>query len=141
MSAMQRWCDVLGICCKNLTNEEYLLFEAGIFIRICKELKEIFGKKHYSFFQLMKFTIEMENDMLEVEFLRFIIRDILATEEYDLKGIANYTNTHEDVVEEVIFGLNLNPSGSFLQRMIELHRSVRKDLYQIIFKKIISEYY
>jgi hypothetical protein len=141
MSAMQSWCYWAGVCHKKLTTNEYLLFEAELFTRICEELKEIFRQKYKEFFHLMKFTVEMENEMLEVNFLRLIIDDIVSTEEYSLNGIANYTNTHEDVVQEVVLGLNLNPSATFLQRIIQLHRSVRQELYQKIIEKIISEYY
>ena len=78
--------------------------------------------------------------MLEANFVRLIIKDILATEEYNLKGIAYYTDTHEDVVQEVIDGRNTNPSATLLRRSIDLHRLVRRDLYHSIVKKIATEY-
>jgi len=140
MSAMQSWCYIVGIHPKNLTKEEILLLEAELFIRICAELKEQQRIQYKDYFRLMKFTVEMENAMLEANFLRLIIHDIIATEEYDLRGIAYYTNTHEDVVQEIASGCNTRPSAILLQRTIELHRSVRRDLYYAIMKKISSEY-
>lgn len=140
MSAIQSWCALVGICPKIFTKSEYLLLEAEMLTRICKEIKSKFREQYAEYFHVMKFTAEMEDDMLEVEFLRLIIRDIISTEEYSLKGIANYTNTHEDVVHEIATGLNLNPSAKFLQRLIELHRSVRRELYELIIKKIFYEY-
>jgi SMI1-KNR4 cell-wall len=125
--------------CK-LTKEEIQLLEAELFVRICEELREFFSEQNKGYFRLMKFNIEQENDMLESKFVRFIIRDILSTEEYSLNGIAYYTNTHEDVVGEVLAGRNTNPSATFLRRVIELHRSVRRDLYNSIIKKITKQY-
>lgn len=140
MSAIQSWRDLLGASVIKISREESLLFEVEFFSIVCKEIKEKFRKEYSEYFRIMKFTREMEDAMLENEFLRLIIHDILTTGEYTLKGIANYTNTHEEVVQEVIYGLNLNPSANFFQRLIELHRSVRRELYQIILKKIFAEY-
>ena len=78
--------------------------------------------------------------MLEAKFIRLIIQTILSTDEYTLEGIANYTNTHEEVVHEIFCGQNPNPSAIFLRKLIELHRTVRRDLYQEITKKITSKY-
>jgi len=82
----------------------------------------------------------MENMMIEAEFLRCVINDILSTEEYSLTGIAQHTDTPEDVVHEVITGNNRNPSFAFSRRIIELHRTVRPDVYQAIMKKIAGKY-
>lgn len=136
MAIMQSWCNLMGICARSLTKEETLLLEAELFISVIQEIKSIFKDMHKVIFDLMKYTIEMENAMIESNFLRLIIQDILYSEEYDLKGIAYYINIPEEVVQEIIMGLNTNPSATLLQRLIELHCSVRKDLYQSIFKKI-----
>lgn len=136
MSTVQSWSYLMGVPPQRLSKNEFLLLEAEIFIRVIQEIKELFREKHKVFFNLMKYTIEMENTMIESNFVRLIIQDILFSEEYDLKGIAYYTNIPEEVVQEIIMGLNTNPSATLLQRLIELHRLVRRDLYQTIFKKI-----
>ena len=140
MSAMEPLYRLIEINTSMLTKEENILLEAELFTRICEELKEIFRKQHRDYFRLMKFTIEKENIVLEAKFVQLIIKDILSTDEYNLKGIAYYTDTHEDVVEEVVTGRNRNTSATFLRRLIELHRSVRRDLYDIIIKKITAQY-
>ena len=136
MTTLQSWCYLLGITIKNLTKDELLLVEAEVFIRVTQEIKTIFREKHKSFFALMHYTMEMEEMMIESNFLRLIIQDIIASEEYDMKGIAYYTHIPEEVVNEIMIGLNTNPSAAILQRLINLHCSVRKDLYQSIYKKI-----
>jgi hypothetical protein len=136
MSTVQTWSYLMGVPPQRLTKNEFLLLEAELFIRVVQEIKKIFREKHKVFFNLMKYTIEMENTMIESNFVRLIIQDILCSEEYDLKGIAYYTNIPEEVVQEILMGLNTNPSAAILQRLIELHRLVRRDLYQTIFKKI-----
>lgn len=141
MSAMQSWCYFLvGRYPSKLTKEEILLLEAELFVRVCNELKEEQRMQYKEYFRLMKFTMEMENAMLEANFLRLIIEDLLSSEEYDLKGIAYYSNTHEDVVQEIASGCNTRPSAVLLQKVIELHRSVRRELYNAILRKISAEY-
>ncbi len=140
MAAMELLCHLVGINLSKLSREETLLLEAEFFARICEELKEVFRKQHRDYFRLMKFTIEKENMMLETNFVRLIIKDVLSTEEYNLQGVACYTDTHEDVVQEVIDGRNTSPSATLLRRSIDLHRSVRPDLYHSIVKKIVTEY-
>ena len=139
MAATELWCHLMGINLSKLLKEEIILLEAEIFTRICEELKEVFRKQHKEYFHLMKFTITMEHRMLETNFVRLIIKDILATEEYNLEGIACYTDTPEDVVQEVIDGRNTSPSATLLRRSIDLHRLVRRDLYHTIIKKVAAE--
>ncbi len=141
MSAIEPLYNLASIEFSNLLSKEEILFlEADFFRGICDELKKIFKEQLNNYFRLMKFTIEKENTMLEAYFIRLIINDILSTEEYTLEGIALYTDTHIDVVEEVLSGKNTNPSALFLRRLIELHRTIRRTLYLSIIKKITSEY-
>lgn len=139
MAAMELLCRWLKLNLSQLSKEEICLLEAELFSNFCTELKEIFRKQHRNYFRLMKFTKEMEDKMLEANFVRLIINDILSTEEYNLNGIACYTNTPADIIQEVINGRNTSPSATLLRRSIELHRSVRRDLYYSIVKKISSE--
>ena len=99
----------------------------------------LFRKFISEYFYLMRFTEEMENSMLETNLARLITKDILSTEEYDLAGIARYANTFEDVIHEVLDGRNERPSATLLCRIIELHRSVRRELYSSIIKKVITQ--
>jgi len=78
--------------------------------------------------------------MLENDLARLITRDILSSKEYNLTGLALYSDTPEDVIQEVIDGRNKRPSATFLWKIIELHRSVRRDLYNTIIQKIISHH-
>jgi hypothetical protein len=141
MSAMEPMYCTLGINSSQLTEEQSLLLEAEIFTQVCEELMEIFKKQHREYFRLMKFTIEMEKTMLESKFVRLIIQDILTTDEYNLDGIANYTNTHEEVIEELMIGRNPSPSAVFLRKLIDLHRSVRRELYEEIKRKVATNYF
>jgi hypothetical protein len=136
MAAMEPLCHLAGLKSSRLTKEENLILEANLFTCVCEELKEIFRKQYKDYFHLLNFTRDMENAMLEKYFVRLIINDILSTKEYTLSGIARYTNTHEDVVEEILLERNTNPSALFLRRLIELHRSIRPTLYSAIMKKI-----
>lgn len=140
MSAIQPLCSLIGINPNKLSREEIFILEAELLTHICKELKEFFKYQHRDYFRLMKFTREMEETMLDVNYIRFVIKDILYTEEYTLNGIAYYTQTPEEVVYEIATGCNSRPSATFLQKIIDLHRSVRRDLYNTIIKKIAQQY-
>ena len=140
MSAMEPLSYLIGFSTKNLSKEENFILEAVLFTYTCDELREIYRNKYKEYFQLMKYTIEQENTMLENNFVRLIIRDILFSEEYTLDGIALYTDTPQDIIQEIFSGYNISPSAKLLRRIIELHRSVRRDLYHAVIKKMIVKY-
>ncbi len=140
MPAVEPLYYLIGINIANLSKEEKLLLEAELFLKICDELREIFRKQHRDYFNCMKFTLEMENTMLDANFIRLIIQDILLSEEYTLQGIARYIDTHEDVVHELAAGLNTKPLATYFRKTIELHRTVRHELYHAIGKKIAFGY-
>ena len=79
----------------------------------------------------------MENIMLEANFIRCVINDILLTNEYTLQGIAYYTQTPEDVIYDIAVGNNQSPSFPLSRKIIEIHRTIKPDLYRNILKKII----
>lgn len=60
--------------------------------------------------------------------------------EYNLEGIAYYADIPIDIIHELAAGLNTKPLATCLRKIIELHRSVRKELYQAIGQKIAAEY-
>lgn len=140
MSATEPLCHLIGIDPYKLSKEENVFLEAELFYWICETLKEHFKKQHMAYFNLLKFTTSMENLMLEENFIRFVMKDILITQEYTAEGIANYVDTHVDVIHELIMGRNSNPSAVLLRRTIELHRSVRRELYTELMKKIAEKY-
>jgi len=140
MPAIEPLCHLLGITPGQLSKEEHLLLEAGLFASICEELKEIFRAPYKEYFRLMKFTVEKENIMLETNLVRLMVQDILSTNDYNLQGIAQYTDTPENIIQEVCSGRNTSPSAIFHRRVIDLHRNVRRDLYRAIMRKITAEY-
>jgi len=111
MAATELLCHLVGVDPSKLSREEILILEAELFARICEELREIFREQYRDYFRLMKFTVEKENAMLEANFVRLVIKDILSTEEYNLSGVAYYADTHEDVIHEVVDGVECRSSG------------------------------
>ncbi len=140
MSASELLCQMIGNMPYKLTKRENLFLEAELFMRIHDELKEIFKIQHIEYLKLQKLNIGMEDVMLEGNFIRLIINDILLTEEYTLEGIACYTQTSEDVIHDIAVGNNLAPSFPLSRKIIEIHRTIRPDLYNNILKKILSTY-
>lgn len=136
MSMLEIMCQTIGILKpRNISNEEALFLEADIFSHVYESLKSFFKTHYMNYFRVMKFNLEMENTMLESNFMRYLINDILLSEEYSLTGIAYYTQTPEEVIYDLATGLNLHPSLPLSKKIINLHRDIRPDLYRDIFKK------
>lgn len=74
--------------------------------------------------------------MIEEQFIRYIINDLITSEEYTLPGIAYYTNTPEEVIYDLASGANNNPSLRLSRKIVELHQSTRPELYTHLIKKI-----
>jgi hypothetical protein len=140
MPATEPLCQIVGINANNLSREENYIIEVELFVRVCEEIKEIIKLKNKDYFRLMKLNTEMESAMLDAILIRHVINDILLTEEYSIEGIACYTQTPEEVISDVAAGKNPAPSLPLSRKIIELHRSVRPNLYREVMKKITSEY-
>lgn len=131
---------LFGVKPLGLNIQESLILEAELFTHICGELKEIYRAKNKNYFSLMKISMKQENAMLEANFLSFIINDILMSDEYSLEGISCYTQIPEDVICDVASGKNETPSLLVSQKIIDLHRKVRPELYKEVVKKIATKY-
>lgn len=130
---------LLNIHPHQFSKEKLQFLEAELFVRVCKKLKKAIKKQNKDYFQILKLSIEKEDAMLEIKFIRCIIHDILVTEEYNLSGIALYTDTPEDVIYELASGYNTNPTFSLSRKLIELHRTIRPALYREIINNIRQE--
>src|SRR3990167_5354520 len=140
MPAIEPLCRLFGIDTVTLSQAEVLILEVEIFIQLYKELNEMFRSQYKEYFNLMKFNKEMEDTVLEAEFIKNITKDLVSTEEYSLEGIAYHTHIPEEVIREIALGNNTNPSLHASRKIIELHRIVRFNLYYQIAKKIITQY-
>ncbi|OGT38524.1 MAG: hypothetical protein A3F11_04525 [Gammaproteobacteria bacterium RIFCSPHIGHO2_12_FULL_37_14] len=139
MSAMEPLCLLAGIDPKRFSKEKRLLLEAEFFSRIYKKLEDNFRKQYTNYFNLFRFTLNREDIALEENFVRSLIQNMLSSGDYTVQGIARYTNTPEDVLMEIIVGLNPYPSAIFLRRLIELDRAQRRDFYHTLVKESLNE--
>jgi hypothetical protein len=138
MAAPELICRAIEIDFKRFSKAELSILEAELFSKMYSELKEFFRKQLKDYFELMKFNIEMENNMLDTHFMSNLVNDILITQQYTIEGIACYTNSFEEVIVDIASGKNLYPSFPLGRKIIDLHRSVRPKLYEEIIKRIIS---
>lgn len=136
MSAVEPLHQLVGLRIPKLKKNDEILLEVVTLLKICAALKDFFKELHKDYFAMMKLNKEEQDEMIETNFTRLILEDILANEAYNIHGIANYTGTHEDVVQEVIDGRNASPSARFFRKSIELHFIARRDLYSELIKKI-----
>jgi hypothetical protein len=123
----------------NLPKHERLLLQSYLLVHLSRELFHYLDTPQQSYQQIIKFIEEKEDDMLDANFLLYLIKDILSTEEYSLAGIANYIRMPEEVLYDLICGINKNPSPTLWRKVIELHSSVRRELYKTLINKIIEQ--
>jgi hypothetical protein len=140
MPAIELLCHSFDKKSLRLSKEETLILEAELFTRICETLKEKIKVENKDYYKILKLSRVKENDMLDKDLIRCVVNDILSTNEYTISGIACYTHTPEDIIYEIASGTITSPSVTTFRKLIELHRSVRKDLYKSITDKIISVY-
>ena len=139
MSTRESLCRLIGINVSKLSKKEYFMIEAKIFFHLCEKLNEHF-KNELKKFQTPPSSTSLENNsMLENNLVKLITCDLLTAEEYDITGIAHYSDTPEDIIQEIIDGRNLHPSANLLLRLIDLHRIARRSLYDNLLKKIVME--
>ena len=138
MPAIEPLCRLFGIDTVTLSQAEVLILEVEIFIQLYKELNEMFRSQYKEYFNLMKFNKEMEDTVLEAEFIKNITKDLIAREEYSLEGIAYHTHIPEEVIREIVLGQNTNPSLHSSRKIMELNGAARLDLYHEVTKKIIQ---
>ncbi|OGT60430.1 MAG: hypothetical protein A3F14_00300 [Gammaproteobacteria bacterium RIFCSPHIGHO2_12_FULL_43_28] len=139
MPAIQSYFSLLQINAQHLSKSEIAFFEAELFLFIGSQLFELIRKPDNDCLSNSNININKEIKVIEASLIRCIINDILSSDEYDLKGIAYYTDTPEDVIHDIVIGYNKSPSLLLTRKLIELHRSVRPSLYRNIGEKIKRE--
>lgn len=122
-----------------LSKAESLLLEANLFMRIAYLFCEELRNQYKDYQKLIKHDLNMEDEMIETDFLRFLINDIISTNDYTLEGIANIIRIPVDAILEVVSGINTNPSLVLATRIIKLHGEVRRGLYGDLIKKVMEE--
>jgi len=124
---------------RKLSKAESILLEAVIFVRVVDVFLEIFENRYNAYQKLLKNELSKEDEIMEVNFLRNLVNDILSTNDYTLEGIANVIRMPLDVVLEIVTGINTNPSLMLAARIIKLHSDVRRDFYEALIRKMIDE--
>lgn len=133
----------IGINCKQLTDIERCLLEVEIIYQLWSEIEKLYGRESIS-------ILKIENDMNPnitkgkganmsmKNIIQLILNDLIENEEYNITGLATYTQSTPDVIFDVVSGLNQNPSMALSRKIIELHRLARRDVYLGILMKIIK---
>lgn len=136
---MEQLFEYVGINISLLSAEERAYLEVDIFMRLCEEVKKYFMEEFKGYFGLTD-HISKETSILDIRFIHFMLNQILKTEEYSLNEIAYYTYTPIEIIYEIIMGKNERPPGIFIVKLMELHSTVKHDLYRMIRNKIREEY-
>jgi hypothetical protein len=122
-----------------LSTAERIILEAKCLTIIYYEFQSMIADRYKNYLRLVKPANYMEKQMQGGDFLRELIVDILSTEEYSMAGIARFAHVSEDVLIDIASGLNRHPTFDLSRKIIEIHASVRRDLYDSIVKKAFSD--
>jgi hypothetical protein len=135
MPALDLLCNLTEFNHKQLSKKENIILEAEIYSRIADALWEFYQSQYQNYFELLNYKLEMEDIAMELNFIRFLVTDILKSNTYTLSGIACYTYTPEEFIQDLMIGHN-SPVIIFLRKLIALHKSVKPELYQNVLNKI-----
>lgn len=122
--------NLLGFKTKNTTKKEILILEIIIHFYIFQNL--------YNFFNEELKEIDMEGRMFDGEIIRRLANDLISSDDYSLAGLAKYTGYPEEVIYELIVGLNHNPTIGLANKIIELHVMSRREQYMAFLKEAIN---
>jgi hypothetical protein len=120
----------------NLSQAEKILLEIKLVTHFSNELFEVFKSRYLDYQKLIR---PMEGKMC-IQIMQEIVKDILSTDEYSLSGIANYTLIPEDVLTDIVSGINANPTFDISRKLFELHATVRRELYNQVMRKVAAGY-
>jgi hypothetical protein len=137
MPALELLCHFIGIDPAKFTKEENLFLEAELYSRVSHEIEKAYQSQYKEYFHLLNLNVEWEDTMMELNFIRSLIGDILQSEAYTLSGIAYYTQTPEEVIEDLFIGYKMSPLIGLPRKLIELHKSIKPEIYQNIIKKML----
>jgi hypothetical protein len=137
MSAVQELRHFYRLDSKGFSRDELLIVEIVLFSYLCNELNTITQHTNHELRYCGTITKEMQ--MTDENIVKCLINDLIQSGEYSLPGIANYTDTPEDVVYEIASGLNTRPSLFLARKVIDLHKEARKDIYIKILHKVIEQ--
>ena len=121
---------------KKMSKIEILLTEVILFLQLEPALNKTMKNPYAIHEGYSHDNQQKESMMIENNFVRNLIEDILSTEEYSLAGIAFHLNLPEEVLSDILIGYNQSPSLSLARKIMELHKFVRRDLYHHLVKKI-----
>lgn len=138
MPALEPFYHLLDAKQKRVSKNEVLLIEIILFLQLEYALNKII-RTVCAHEKNTHDTDCKEHNMIESNFVRNLIEDILSTEEYTLSGIAFHLQVPEEVLSDILIGYNQSPSLVLARKIMELHKCVRRDLYQYVVKKIVSQ--
>ena len=135
---------------RKLSKVEKLVLEIILITRIHQESSRFFGYSYQQYERLVKsnhFEVCVERALKDKEekvsnmnLMQEIIKDVLATKAYTISGMATHTHIPMDILSDVASGMNANPSLELSKRIFELHMEVRREFYNEIMRKIVSDY-
>jgi hypothetical protein len=126
--------DKLSLCPAPVINEKSLkikrlISETSQYFQDYKTIKHRCREHYEKYFKLCLDYRERKDEMIDNNFLQFLLNDIISTGEYTLEGIAYYIRITLDDIIDIFSGLNRDPSYQLVFQLIELHRSVRPEYY------------
>ncbi|OAI46440.1 hypothetical protein AYO45_06340 [Gammaproteobacteria bacterium SCGC AG-212-F23] len=77
--------------------------------------------------------------MLEENLLKYFIEDILIAGAHTVPDIAKQVDTTDDVIVDIVEENNMTPSFTVARKIINLHQTVRPQLYHGFMQKAVKD--
>lgn len=140
MAAMELFSNLLPINHREFTTKELNLLEVRLLLELIEQIQNAFMEHYKDYFSLIHYKKDLKEMMLQENFIKTLVCDILATQEYTLAGIALYTHFPEEIIYELAVGQNKNPSFHLSMKIMQLHSMVRPGLYKELINKVIESF-
>ncbi len=79
-----------------------------------------------------------EDDMFNPKIIRLLLLDLMKDDEHTLEGIGYATHIPEDVLNDIVFEINSNPSVSVTAKIIEYYIIVKRHEYTEFIRRIFQ---
>lgn len=139
MPAMEPFYALIANDYSIFNKSEWLFLDAVLFSAVCDALLRELINEQISGLNAVSINIKEEKQMLDNKLMQKLINEILISGEYTIRGISFYTGIPEEIIDDIYIGLNTYPSGYFMRKIIEIHKSIYYEFYRSLIKKIMEK--
>lgn len=122
----------------NYTKSEKKLLKVFLITWLQKFFSNLY-QKHFQFNLEKNIELTMECYSMDRKIVETLLKEIVATGEYTLEGIATYTQIPLDIIVDAACGISNQLSVTPWTRIVDLYMQVKPDISKIFHEKLIEK--